>query len=363
MKAAVCHAFGEDLVIEEVTLRAPGPGEVEIRMSACAICHSDITYAKGDWGGFLPAVYGHEGAGYVAALGDGVQGLLVGDPVLVTLIRSCGECPNCATGQPARCETGVDRVKGPLTTADGGPLEQGMQTAAFAERVVVDQSQVVKIPADMPMASASLLSCGVITGVGAAINTGRIRPGSSVAVIGAGGVGLNVIQGAAIAGAARIIAVDLEPSKLTAALEFGATDKVLASDTAVDELRTLTGGRGVDTVLVAVGSAAVYQTAPDYLCQGGTLVMVGMPPVGAGVTWEPLNIASLSHSMLGSCMGDTVLARDIPYLVSLYQQGRLKLDQLVSKTWAFEDINLAIADTLAGKARRNVILFDDTGTP
>lgn len=359
MKAAVCHEFGKPLVIEQVSLRAPEKGEVEVKIAACAICHSDISYADGAWGGTLPAVYGHEAAGKITALGPDVSGYALGDTVLVTLIRSCGHCPNCHIGQPARCETSVDRAHGPLSMPDGGVLEHGLQTAAFAEKVVVDQSQLARIPADMPMDAASLLACGVITGVGAATNTAKIRPGSSVVVIGAGGVGLNAIQGAAICGAARIFAVDLSQEKLDTAMEFGATDGILASrDKPHRAVKLLNGGRGVDYVLVTVGAVAAYQSAPQYLCSGGTLVMVGMPPSGVTVSYEPVMVAASSHTMKGSNMGDTVLGRDIPYLVELYQQGRLKLDELITRRYPLEQINEAIADTLSGKARRNVIVFD-----
>ncbi|HBN30450.1 MAG TPA: zinc-binding dehydrogenase, partial [Rhodobacteraceae bacterium] len=244
MKAAVCHAFGEPLKIEEVNLRPPLKGEVEVKIAACAICHSDILFAEGAWGGTLPAVYGHEAAGTVVAIGEGVTGLEIGDTVLATLLRSCGHCATCGGGHPAICETKYDRAHGPLTTLDGGVLEHGLDTGAFAERCVVDQSQVVKIPNDIPMESACLLSCGVITGVGAATNTAQIRPGANVVVIGAGGVGLNAIQGAAICGAAKIIAVDLSQEKLDTAMEFGATHGILASsDKPYRAVKALTGGR------------------------------------------------------------------------------------------------------------------------
>ncbi len=359
MKAAVCHEFGKPLVIEKVVLRPPQTGEVEVKLKACAICHSDILYAEGAWGGYLPAVYGHEAAGHVTAIGEGVTGYVPGDPVLVTLIRSCGHCVSCSGGQPARCETGVDRIKGPLSTVDGKPIEHGLQTAAFAESVVVDQTQLAKIPADIPMDAASLLACGVITGVGAATNTAKIRPGSSVVVIGAGGVGLNAIQGAAISGAAKIFAIDLSQEKLDAAREFGATHGVLGSEGKPHRIvKEMNGGRGVDYVLVTVGAIQAYQTAPQYLCVGGMLVMVGMPPSGAKVTYEPVMMAASSQVMVGSNMGDTMLSRDIPYLIELYKQGRLKLDELITRRYKLEDINEAIADTVAGNARRNVILFD-----
>ena len=201
IKAAVCHAFGAPLTIDEVQLHAPGMGEVEVRLDAVAICHSDISYAEGAWGGTLPAVYGHEAAGRVTAVGAGVSGLAVGDDVAVTLIRACGGCPNCGSGKPTLCETPYDGDHGPLKTAEGGVLHQAMACGAFAEAVVVDQSQVVKIPADMAKDVAALLSCGVITGVGAVVNAAGLRAGQDVVVIGAGGVGLNAIQGARLAGA------------------------------------------------------------------------------------------------------------------------------------------------------------------
>ena len=201
IKAAVAHAFGQPLSIEEVELAHPKSDEVEVTLDACAICHSDITYLDGGWGGSLPAVYGHEAAGRISALGDGVTGLKPGDPVVVTLIRSCGTCPSCCTGRPTGCETAYDGDKGPLSMPDGSKLHQAMASGAFAERVVVAQTQVVKIGDDIPMDVASLIACGVITGVGAVVNAAQMRPGQDAVIIGAGGVGLNAIQGARIAGA------------------------------------------------------------------------------------------------------------------------------------------------------------------
>lgn len=356
-RAAVCHEFGADLVIEEVCLRAPDAGEVEVKLEACAICHSDIIFAEGGWGGHLPAVYGHEAAGVVAALGAGVTDYAVGDRVIVTLVRACGTCGSCARGKPTQCDTGVDVVAGPLSGVDGAQVMQGMATGAFAEDVVVHQSQLAPIPDDMPMDAASLLSCGVITGVGAAVNTADVRPGQTVVVIGAGGVGLNAIQGARIAGAARVIAVDMTEDKLDVAREFGATDGVLATDAAPwDRVREITP-RGADAVLVTVGAIPAFDSAVNYLAKGGKMVMVGMPATGAVSTYEPANVAAVSQSMLGTKMGDVVLSRDIPWLVDLYGQGRLKLDELVSGRWSLDEINAAIADTKSGAARRNVILF------
>ena len=281
IKAAVCHEFGKPLVIEEVRLRAPQMGEIEVTLEAVAICHSDISYADGAWGGSLPAVYGHEAAGRISAVGAGVAGLSQGDPVIVTLIRACGACPSCGAGRPTGCETPFDGDHGALSTGAGGKLHQAMACGAFAEKVVVHHSQVVKIPGDMAMDAASLLACGVITGIGAVVNAAQLRAGQDVVVIGAGGVGLNAIQGARIAGARRIVAVDMSAEKLADARAFGATDGVLASGSAPWEAAKQAMGRGADAVLVTVGAAPVYDQAPNYLASGGKVIMVGMPASGA----------------------------------------------------------------------------------
>ncbi|MCG6883026.1 MAG: Zn-dependent alcohol dehydrogenase [Silicimonas sp.] len=356
IRAAVCHNFGEPLRIEEVELAAPEGREIEVTLDACAVCHSDIAYASGAWGGALPAVYGHEAAGRVSALGPAAEGYSVGDRVLVTLIRACGTCPSCVTARPSIC-TGAARST-PLTTTRREPIFQAMDCGAFAEKVVVDPSQIAPVPDAMPLDVASLLSCGVITGVGAVVNAGKVRPGEHVVVIGAGGVGLNAIQGAKIAGAARIVAVDMTEAKLDDARAFGATDGILASDPKPwATLRDLTG-RLADAVFVTVGAASIYDTAPRYLAPGGRLVMVGLPPSGSTASYAPDILASLGQSLIGTKMGDTVLSRDIPWLADLYLQGRLKLDELISARWPLERINEAIADTRAGHARRNVIVFD-----
>ncbi len=359
IKAAVCRAFGEPLTIEEVQLAAPGTGEVEVTLDAVAICHSDISYADGAWGGFLPAVYGHEAAGVVSAVGEGAGDFKLGDPVVVTLIRACGSCPSCAGGKPTICETPYDTVKGPLRTSDGGPLEQAMACGAFAEKVVVSHRQIVRIPETLPKDLASLLSCGVITGVGAAVNAAGLRPGQDVVVIGAGGVGLNAIQGARIAGARRIVAVDMTEKKLEIAKEFGATHGVLASlkEPWKAAYKAL-GGRGADAVLITVGAIPAYDQAPRYLGLGGKAVMIGMPHSGDEASYEPVILAALGQGLVGSKMGDVVIQRDIPWMIDLYEQGRLKLDELVSGRWSLDQINEAIADTKTGSAKRNVILFD-----
>ena len=214
IKAAVGHAFGEPFVIEDIEIRAPIDGEVEVTLAACAICHSDITYAEGHWGGSLPAVYGHEAAGTVTATGPNAKGVAISDKVVVTLIRSCGTCPSCSAARPTNCEEPYDGDHGPIKTADGGKLHQAMACGGFAEKVVVDASQVVTLPDGISMEAASLLACGVITGIGGTVNAAKVRPGQDVVVIGAGGVGLNAIQAAKIAGPRRPRAAHMQPTQL-----------------------------------------------------------------------------------------------------------------------------------------------------
>ncbi|WP_299732531.1 Zn-dependent alcohol dehydrogenase [uncultured Tateyamaria sp.] len=359
IKAAVCHEFGAPLVIEDIHLRAPDVGEVEVTLHAVAICHSDISFAGGAWGGSLPAVYGHEAAGKVSAVGPNVNGVAEGDSVVVTLIRACGICRSCAGGKPTICETPYDGDAGPIRTTEGGMLHQAMACGAFAEKVVVDQSQLVKVSDAIRMDAASLIACGVITGVGAVVNAAGLRAGQDVVVIGAGGVGLNAIQGARIAGARRIVAVDMTEEKLEDAKAFGATHGVLATgDTPWRAAFKALGGKGADAVIVTVGAIPAYDQSLKYLGRGGKVVMVGMPHSGAMAEYEPVTAAFMGQGLVGSKMGDVVIQRDIPWMVDLYEQGRLQLDSLISGRWSLEQINEAIADTKAGKARRNVIVFD-----
>jgi S-(hydroxymethyl)glutathione dehydrogenase/alcohol dehydrogenase len=358
IQAAVCHKFGDPLSIETVELRAPQEGEVEVKLGAVAICHSDISYAEGAWGGTLPAVYGHEAAGLITAAGHGVIGLSVGDRVVVTMVRACGHCSPCGSGHPSICETFYNKDTGPLSTHEGGTLEHGLNCGAFAEKVVIDHSQVVKIPNHVSYDVASLLACGVITGVGAVVNSANVRPGQDVVVIGAGGVGLNTIQGARIAGARRIIAVDMTEEKLAVAKEFGATDGILATDAKPWKAAKAAMGRGADAVFVTVGAIPAYDTAPRYLAYGGQIVMVGMPKSGEKSHYEPVMMSAVGQGLIGSKMGDVVIKRDIPWMVDLYGQGRLKLDELISGRFTLDKINEAFADTKSGSARRNVIMFE-----
>jgi Zn-dependent alcohol dehydrogenase len=358
MRAAVCRAFGEDLVVEEVSLAAPEAGEVEVEIRACAICHSDITFARGGWGGELPAVWGHEAAGVVRRVGEGVRRLRPGDHVVVTLIRACGDCPGCRRGRPVIC-TGELPLDGRVVLRDaaGAPLVQGLRTAAFAERVLVHESQLVAVPPDMPFELAALLGCGVITGYGAAVHTAGVRPGETVVVTGAGGVGLNAIQGARIAGARRILALDPNPEKREAALAFGATDALDPADPGTAaEVRARTGG-GADHVLVTVGVRAAFRQAFDLVAKGGTVVWVGMPASGSELALDPGDVAASGLRILGSKMGDVRIADDIPALVALWRQGRLLLEPLVTGRYPLEGVNAAMAAVERGEALRNLLVI------
>jgi len=359
MKAAVCREHGKPLVIETLDLDAPQAGEVKVKIAACAICHSDIIFMDGGWGGEVPAVYGHEAAGVIDEVGPGVTSLKPGDHVVVTLVRSCGHCFFCEQGDPHICETQFRLdANSPLHGNQGQSITHGLRTGAFAEYAVVDASQVVSIPDSLPLDSASLLACGVITGLGAVVNTANVIPGSSVVVIGTGGVGLNSVQGARIAGACTIVAVDLSNSKLAAATAFGATHTVNPDEeNARSAVRALTQGRGADYVFVAAGSVRAIEQSVGLTRKGGTICIVGMPPSGAKVALEGVSIADNAKKLIGSKMGSTRLQTDIPKLVTLYQQGRLKLDELVSNRYPLDQINEAIASTRQGEALRNVIVF------
>lgn len=358
MKAAICRAFNAPLTIEDVELAPPGPGEVEVRIRACAICHSDLMFIAGAWGGELPAIYGHEAAGEVIAVGEGVGDLKPGDRVALTLIRSCGGCRCCQSGQRTYCSEPFPLSSTtPLRDARGAPVTQGLKCAGFAERATVHRSQLAPIGPKIGWAEASLLSCGVITGHGAVTNTAKMPAGANAVVIGAGGVGLNAVQGAALSGAAVLVAVDISATRLETARAFGATHCAKPGDGAVAEVRRLTGG-GADYVFVTVGSTAAMASAYEMLAPGGSAVLVGMAAVGESSTFDPLTLADAGQRIIGSKMGGAVIERDIPALVGDYHAGRLKLDELVTGRFALDEINEALDRTRAGIGVRNVILFD-----
>jgi len=359
MKAAVCRAFGEPLIIEDIVLDSPQAGEVRVRLTACGICQSDVHSTEGAWGGVLPAVFGHEAAGIVDEVGPGVDGLRPGQHVVVTLVRACRRCFFCDAGQPALCETSfrLDRDT-PIRAAGGSPIAQGMRVGGFAEAVVVDASQTIAIPDDIPFDRAALLACAVITGFGAVVNTAGVQAGSSVVVIGTGGVGLNAIQGAALSGARPVIAVDIAPGKLEVARRFGATHAIDPREEDVEAaVAALTGGRRADTVIVTAGSGSAVEQGIKLTRRAGTVVLVGMPPSGNTSRIDPGQVAHDGQRILGSKLGSAQPQIDIPRVLRLYQAGRLKLDELVSKRYPLSEINEAIGSSARGDVVRNVIIY------
>ncbi len=359
MKAAVCYEFGKPLVVEEIDIDPPKAGEIKVRVAACSICHSDVHLIRGDWGNETPLVAGHEAAGIVEETGPGVTGVKTGDHVVVTLIRSCGRCYFCTIGRPYNCEaTFALQTESRLRNKDGVSIAHGIKTAAFAEYCVVDQSQVVKIPPELSLECASLLACGVITGLGSVTNTAGVEARSRVAVVGAGGVGVNAIQGAVLSGASMIIAVDLREDKLESARAFGATHTVNAkTEDVVARVKEITEGRGADYAFATVGSPAAIAQALDMVHVGGTTVIVGMPPLDNKLFSVDAHEITCGRRVLGSNMGSTRLVVDVPRLVDLYNEGRLKLDELITGRYPLEQINEAIESMERGEALRNVIVF------
>ena len=363
ISAAVCRAFGEPLAMERLRLAPPEGTEIRVRVRASSICHSDITYMDGGWGGVLPAVFGHEMAGVVTGLGPAVPpgGVRAGDRVIVSLLRSCGHCERCEAGSPAQCRTeyAIDSVPR-LTDERDRPVHAGMRVGSFAESVVVDASQAVRIPAGVADEAACLISCGVITGFGAAINTAKVQVGDAVAVIGCGGVGLNCVQGAALAGALPLVAIDVAEDKLEQARAFGATDAIDAGDEdGVAKALSLTDGRGFDAVMVAVGNAQAMERALPLLARDGALVAVGMPPLDERVSLNPADFSYLGQRFLGCKMGDARLRVDVPRLFRLYRNGRLRLDELIASRRPLAGINEAVAEARRSQGLRHVIVFPD----
>ncbi len=348
IKAAVCREFNAPLTIETVLLDRPRTGEVRVRLAAAAICHSDLHLISGDWAGAPPIVAGHEGAGIVEEVGEDVTLVKPGDRVVVSLLRTCGRCAACNSGASHNCDAifTLDR-ESRLHDAAGTAILQGIKVGAFAEAVIVDQSQCVRIPDDLPFDRAALLGCGVITGTGAVLNTAQLKGGERVAVIGCGGVGLNIIQGAALAGADSIVALDRIESKLEAARVFGATQTTMDPKSI----------RNMDYVFVAVGNPTVVTDAMRMVRRGGTVVVVGMPGVRDTAPIRIFDLVWSEQHLIGSRMGSTRLDTDIPRLVDLYQRGQLKLDELITGRYSLEQINDAIADVHKGEAVRNVIVF------
>ena len=357
VRAAVCREFKAPLSLETVFLSPPQAGEAQVKLSACAICHSDLMYMDGAWGGNLPTIFGHEAAGVVTAVGPGVDPEIApGVSVLATLLRSCGRCALCESGRPSICARpfAIDREPR-LRGGDGEPIYAGLRVGAFAEEIVVDSSQVVASPPGLPPTEGCLLSCGVLTGVGAALNTAQVEPGASVAVVGCGGVGLNCAQGAAIAGADPIVAIDTVESKLQTAIAFGATDAFLAGDSE-RRARALAEG-GFDYVFAAAAGAAAVEAAAGLVALGGALILVGMAADDDLARIDATAFANRGRRILGSKMGGGRLRVDIPKLARWRQSGRLKLRELIGETFEFSRINDAVASARRDGALRNVLLF------
>jgi S-(hydroxymethyl)glutathione dehydrogenase / alcohol dehydrogenase len=358
MKAAVCYEFGKPLVVEDLKIDPPKEGEVKVKIATTAICHSDIHAMRGELGGKTPFVGGHESSGYIEEVGKGVTAVKIGDPVVVSLLVSCGKCYYCRRGQTHMCS-----AKWPLETETrlhnkkGNEVMQSMRTGTFAEYVIVHESQTVKLPGDMPMDSAALLACGVITGFGAVVNRAKVPPMSSCVIIGAGGVGLNSIQGAAISGAYPIIAVDVLDEKLKAAKAFGATHTVNAKkEDPIKAVQSLTGA-GAEYVFVTVGNVKAIEQAVAMSGPRGMTVIIGLPKFTDMLNVSPFVFIKDERMLTGSYMGTTQLHTDIPKLVTLYQAGVLKLDELITARYPLEKINEAIESVERGEALRNVIMF------
>ncbi|MEZ5383567.1 MAG: zinc-binding dehydrogenase [Microthrixaceae bacterium] len=364
MKAAVLRRPGQSPQLEEVQLGPPLPDEVRLEVLACAICRSDLSFIDGQWAAELPAVYGHEAVGRVVEVGDNVKrltggGLEVGQRASVSLVRCCGVCARCLAGESVCCDGVPERAESPLSTLAGEPIGHGLGVAGFAEQVMVHYSQVVALPPELPATSAALLGCGVLTGVGAVLNRARPRPGASVVVVGCGGVGLNAVQGARIAHAGSVVAVDTEPSKLALARQLGATH---SADPSVDDcpavVRAANGGHLADWVFVTVGSKHATEAALRLLAPGGSAVLVGMLPDGVTVELDATALVAANQRLLGSKMGSATLATDIPRLVELVLGGELQLEPLVSDTYPLERIGDAIEAARRPDSRRVVLTVD-----
>lgn len=364
--AAILWEQGTPLSVESADLDGPGPGEVLIELRAAGVCHSDLHPARGDWPAKTPLVLGHEGAGIVRAVGPSVTTVQVGDHVVLCWAPACGVCAPCLEGRDVLCDR-VEKVtfRNKLPSgasrlhARGQDVAPFLGTACFSDFVVVPEGGAIPVPREIPFDSLATIGCAVITGIGAVTNAGQVPKGSRVAVIGAGGVGLNVVQGAAMAGCERIIAVDLRPKPLEIAQRFGATDTIGgAPDATLDvpaAVRDLTGGRGVDFVFDTVGSPATLSLALACTRKGGTVVLTGLSRVDSQGSIAMFPFVMQEKRLIGSVYGSGQPSRDIPRLAALYQEGRLKLDQLVSRTYTLGGVNDALAALEASDGARGII--------
>jgi NDMA-dependent alcohol dehydrogenase len=367
-RAAVLTAIGQPLEIrDDVEVESPRAGEVKVRMGASGVCQSDLSMQNGTlFGGPTPIVLGHEGAGVVEEVGEGVTSVAPGDHVVISWVPMCGECYFCAHDQGFLCErSAVTLAGGGLLdgttrfTSGGGALHQMASSGTFSEVSVVPEIGVVKIPNDIDLGVAALIGCGVLTGVGAAMNTASIKPGDTVAVLGCGGVGLNVIQGARIKSAGEIVAIDMHPTKLEMAKQFGATTTVNAADkNAVSEVMNLTAQRGADVAFEVIGLGPTIEQAIQMTRRGGETVLVGVPSMDVMVMVPAfLGLIVAGKTIKGCWYGSSNVQRDVPKLIELYQKGELKLDELVSRTIPLEQVNEAFTAMQSGEVARSVIKY------
>jgi len=360
--AAILWEQATPLSVEAAVLDGPGPGEVLVEMKAAGVCHSDLHPARGDWPAKTPLVLGHEGAGIVREVGAGVTRTRPGEHVVLCWAPACGECAPCREGKAALCDR-VEKVsfRNKLPSgaarihARGKDVAPFLGTACFSDFVVVPEAGAIPVPHDVPFDALATIGCAVVTGVGAVANAAQVPRGARVAVIGAGGVGLNVVQGAAIAGCDEIIAIDLRPVPLQIARQFGATHTIDASTDVPAQVRGLTGGRGADFVFDTVGSPATLNTALTSTRKGGAVVLTGLSRVDSQASFAMFPFVMQEKRLLGSVYGSANPATEIPRLVSLYQQGRLKLGELVSRTYPLDRINDALGALAASDGARGVI--------
>ena len=362
MKAAVFHGPKLPLSIEEVELDKPQDREVLIKTVASGVCHSDLHFVEGLYPYAAPAVLGHEAAGVIEEVGKQVTYVKPGDHVICCLSVFCGNCEQCMSGHPNRCSNKAATQRNPADkpriSQKGKPVNQFLDISSYCEKMLLHENAVVKIREDLPLDRAALIGCGVTTGVGAVLNTAKIEPGSTVAVFGAGGVGLAAIQGARIAGARKIIAIDMFEGKLAMAKRLGATDTVDASSSdPVDEIRRLTEGAGVDYSFEAIGLKKVAEQAYVALKPGGTATVIGMIPVGQKVELDGYMFLT-ERKLQGSNMGSNRFRIDMPKYIDFYLQGRLNLDDMISRRGKLEDVNDAFRAMKAGEVARTVLMFN-----
>ena len=366
MKAAVLWEVNQPLRVEELTLDAPKQGEVLVEIAAAGICHSDYHFMRGDLPIGIPCVLGHEGAGVVEEVGPGVTAVRPGDHVVLLFRANCGHCEFCSLGRPALCSMAARiRTTGRLLDGtsrlhmDGLEIKHLHGVSCFAERSVVVQEACVPIPDDIPFAIAAVFGCAVMTGVGAVINTARVTAGSSVLVVGAGGVGLSSVMGAALVGAHPIIVADTLDSKLRIAMEFGATHSVNAeSENLVDAVEGLTGGEGVDYSFEAIGNTTAMADSFRALRRGGVATAVGIAPAGAKVSIDAGELVYQEKTLQGSYYGSAHFQADIPRLLQLYRAGKLPIERLISRRYRLDDVNEAFDALIAGEVARSVLVFD-----